>query len=194
MMTKEHFEAKKNNVRIFIVDDHPIVREGLAQLINQHRNLMVCGQSEDAEKSLEAIATLKYDMIIVDLTLKRVDGIELIKNIKAHDARLPVLVLSIRDEALYAERALLAGARGYVMKLEATEKVMLAIRRVLSGEIYVSEKMSSRMLYMYITGRCIICFTSPVLSWAMTQFYRSSRVKLFMQRSVMAHWTRMAHP
>jgi DNA-binding NarL/FixJ family response regulator len=153
MTMKRQPKEEKTKIKILIVDDHPIVREGLAQLINKEEDLMVCGQAEDADMALAAIGTLKPDMIIIDLTLRGIDGIELIKTITARHARLPVLVFSIHDEALYAERALRAGARGYVMKREATEKVMLAIRRVLSGEIYVSEKMAKKLLHKYFDRR-----------------------------------------
>jgi DNA-binding NarL/FixJ family response regulator len=150
---KRQQKDEKNKAKILIVDDHPIVREGLAQLISRQEDLIVCGQAEEPARALDAIGTLKPDLLIIDLTLKGIDGIELIKTVATGFARLPVLVFSVFDEALYAERALRAGARGYVMKREPTEKVILAIRRVLSGEIYVSERMAKKLLHKYFDRR-----------------------------------------
>lgn len=132
--------------RVFIVDDHPIVRQGLAQMINQEEDLLVCGEAEDARHALEAIATLHPDLVLIDLSLKGGSGLDLIKSIKACHAALPMLVVSMHDESLYVERVLRAGARGYIMKQEATETMLHAIRRVLRGEIYVSDKMMTRIL------------------------------------------------
>src|SRR5690349_22021323 len=108
--------------RILIVDDHPILREGLAQLIDQQKDLSICGQFEEAGKAFEAIANLKPDLALVDISLKGSSGVELLKNIKANYPKMLVLVLSMHDEGLYAERVLRAGASGYIMKQEATEK------------------------------------------------------------------------
>jgi DNA-binding NarL/FixJ family response regulator len=131
---------------VLIVDDHPIVREGLAQLIDQENDLKVCGQAQDAHEAMQAIRQLAPDMVIVDISLKDTSGMELIKDLKVQYPRLPVLTLSMHDEAVYGERALRAGARGYIMKQEATEKVVTAIRRVLAGEIYVSDGMAAKMV------------------------------------------------
>lgn len=133
-----------------MIDDHPMVVEGLAQLINREPDLMVCGQAQDALKALQAIETLKPDMTIVDISLNGTNGIELIKDIKLRHGELPVLVLSAHDESIFAERSLRAGAGGYVMKLEAPDNLMNAIRRVLNGEIYLSAKMSGKMLQKYV--------------------------------------------
>jgi DNA-binding NarL/FixJ family response regulator len=135
--------------RVFVVDDHPIVRQGLSQLINREPDLMVCGEAEDARTALEAIAALNPGFLIVDVSLDGPDGIELLKAIRARDPKLPVLMLSMHDESLYAERALRAGANGYIMKQEATENVLVAVRRILHGEIYLSERMSRRMLAQF---------------------------------------------
>jgi len=132
--------------RILIVDDHPVVRQGLALLIGQQEDLAVCGEAEDAAHAITAIEALKPDLVLVDVSLKGTDGIDLTKDIKGRFPSLPVLVLSMLDESFYAERALRAGAKGYVMKQEATDKVLTAIRKVLSGEVFVSDKMVSRML------------------------------------------------
>jgi DNA-binding NarL/FixJ family response regulator len=137
---------------VLIVDDHPIVRQGLAQLINEEPDLQVCGQAEDAVEALQAIATLEPDLVIVDLSLKNTSGLELIKDIKVRHASLPVLTLSMHDEAIYAERALRAGARGYIMKHEAIDRVVTAIRRVLAGQIYVSEDLAANMVGKLVVG------------------------------------------
>jgi len=137
---------------VLIVDDHPIVRQGLAQLIDQEHDLRVCGQAEDAHGAMQAIKELNPDLAVVDISLKDTSGIELIKDIKVHFPGLPVLTLSMHDEGVYAERALRAGARGYVMKQEATERVVTAIRRVLSGEMYVSESVAAKMVSKLVAG------------------------------------------
>ncbi|MGA1867525.1 MAG: response regulator transcription factor [bacterium] len=132
--------------KILIVDDHPIMRQGLSQLINQDVKLTVCGEAENANEALDVIKETNPDMIIVDISLKGPSGIELIKNIKVRYPSLPVLVLSMHDESLYAERAFRAGARGYIMKEEGTEKVMMAIHQILGGALYMSNKIGSRLL------------------------------------------------
>ena len=137
---------------VLIVDDHPIVRQGLAQLINQEQDLVVCGQAEDAHEAIQAIREHDPDMVIVDISLKDTSGVELIKDLKVQRPDLPVLTLSMHDEAVYGERALRAGARGYIMKQEATEKVVTAIRRVLRGEVYVSDGMAAKMVSKLVGG------------------------------------------
>jgi DNA-binding NarL/FixJ family response regulator len=151
-MTAGPPEASCRKIRVLVVDDHPIVRQGLSQLINQEPDLMVCGQAEDARTALDAIDPSQPDILIVDVSLDGPDGIELLKTIRAKDARLPVLILSMHDESLYAERALRAGANGYIMKQEATERVLVAIRQILSGEVYVSERMAKKMVQQFIGG------------------------------------------
>jgi DNA-binding NarL/FixJ family response regulator len=131
--------------RVFLVDDHPLVREWLTNLINQQVDLTVCGESETAPQALQAIAAAKPDIAVVDLSLKDSSGIELIKSLKESQPEVAVLVLSMHDETQYAERALRAGARGYVMKRETTRKVIEAIRKILEGRLYVSEKVSEAM-------------------------------------------------
>jgi DNA-binding NarL/FixJ family response regulator len=137
---------------ILIVDDHPIVRQGLAQVINQEKDLEVCGQAEDVYEAMQAIARLNPDLVIVDIGLKDTSGMELIKDLKIQHPNLPVLTLSMYDEAVYGERALRAGAKGYVMKQEATENVVTAIRRVLAGEVYVSSGMAAKMVSRFVGG------------------------------------------
>jgi DNA-binding NarL/FixJ family response regulator len=137
---------KPPKTKILLVDDHPIVRERLAELIGQELDLAVCGEAEDAREAIKAVEALRPDLAIVDITLKDTYGIELIKQLKELHPKLPILVLSMHDESLYGERALRAGAKGYLTKQEATKKVIDAIRRVLRGEIYVSEKMAATLL------------------------------------------------
>jgi DNA-binding NarL/FixJ family response regulator len=137
---------------VFVVDDHPLLRQGLALLINQEHDLEVCGEAEEAQAAMYAIAQRKPDILIVDISLNGPDGLDLLKNIRALYPDLPVLILSMHDEAIYAERALRARANGYIMKQEATEKVLVAVRRILHGDVYVSDRMASKMLQQYIGG------------------------------------------
>ena len=137
---------------VLIVDDHPIVRHGLAQFINREQDLHVVGQANDAHEALDAIEKLKPDVVMVDLALKDRPGIELIKDIEARHPKLPVLVLSMHDESLWAERTIRAGARGYIMKEEATDRVLAALRRVLRGEIWVSDDVGARLLQKLSKG------------------------------------------
>lgn len=132
--------------RILIVEDHPIFRIGLGELINQEGDLTVCGEAEDIGKAWEKIQKLDPDMVIVDISLKGRNGLELINQIKSYEKDLPILVLSMHDETLYAKRALRAGAKGYIMKKDASESVIKAIRSVLDGKIYVSEKVMGNIL------------------------------------------------
>jgi DNA-binding NarL/FixJ family response regulator len=138
--------------RVLVVDDHPIVRQGLALLINQEADMLVCGEAEEAIGAMHVMASSKPDILIVDISLNGPDGIDLLKNIRNVYPAMPVLILSMHDESIYAERALRAGANGYIMKQEATEKVLVALRRILCGEIYVSDRIANKMLKHYITG------------------------------------------
>ncbi len=147
-MNQSAIAAKKN--KVFLVDDHPVVREGMTLLINRESDLAVCGEAEDAHSAAQAVATAKPDVMVVDISLNGPDGLDLLKDIRLRHPDLPVLILSMHDECIYAERALRAGAQGYIMKQEATEKVLVALRRILSGEIYVSERIANRMLQRYI--------------------------------------------
>lgn len=146
-------EPKDTRKRILLVDDHAVVRFGIAQLINRQPDLMVCGEEEDAAKAMTAIERLKPDMVIADISLKDSSGLELIRNIKAQFAGLPVLVVSVHDESIYAELVFRAGALGYLMKQEALEQIPTAIRQVLEGNIYVSHALASRMLQQQIRGQ-----------------------------------------
>src|SRR3984893_12540936 len=138
--------------RVFVVDDHPIVRQGLALLINREPDLVVCGEAEEAQAALTAIEDLRPDILIVDISLQGPDGIDLVKTIRTKHAGMPELVLSMHDESIYAERALRAGANGYIMKQEATERVLEAIRRSRGGEVYVSDRISKRLLRQIVNG------------------------------------------
>jgi DNA-binding NarL/FixJ family response regulator len=138
--------------RILLVEDHPIFRQGMIQLINHESDLEVCGEAETAAAALAAIDELKPDLVLVDITLKGTNGIELIKNIKGRFPALPTMVLSMHEESLYAERAMRAGARGYVMKQEAASEVMFAIRTVLGGGHYLSPTMNVSMIRKFVGG------------------------------------------
>ncbi|MCK5163329.1 MAG: response regulator transcription factor [Desulfobacula sp.] len=135
-----------NKKKILLVEDHPIFRLGLAELINQEEDFIAFGDSKDVEPAIMEIGTLKPDLIIADITLKNSDGIDLVKYVKKHHKNIPVLVLSMHDEYLYAQRALHAGARGYIMKQEAMESVVTAIHHVLDGKIYLNEKVKEHIL------------------------------------------------
>ena len=138
--------------RVFLVDDHAMFREGMRQLIEREPDLTVCGDVADADEAMREIREKKPDLVIADLSLSGTTGIDLIKNIKAEFEDLPVLVVSMHEESLYAERALRAGAMGYVMKQEPAKAVKVAIRKVLGGDIHLSDKMSATMLAKFMLG------------------------------------------
>ena len=135
-----------SKLKVLIVDDHPIVREGIAQIIRRAGGMEVCAEADCPEKALHAVSTSKPDVAVVDLALSAGSGLSLIRDLKVQHPRLPVLVLSVHDETLYAERVLRAGASGYIMKQEVTEQFLEAVRKVLGGGMYLSERMSARML------------------------------------------------
>ena len=143
MSHKQQTKAKR---RVLIVDDHPLLREGVVRLINDQPDLMVCGEAEDPPGALAITETVKPDLAVVDISLKDQNGLELIKDFKVRFPHLLILALSVHDESIYAERALRAGARGYVMKREASEKVLEAIRSVLDGNVYISSKIAAGIL------------------------------------------------
>jgi DNA-binding NarL/FixJ family response regulator len=140
---------KKN---VFIVDDHPLLRQGLALLVNREPDLTICGEAEEAQTAMKEIAAKRPDILIADISLNGPDGLELLKNLRMLYPSLPVLILSMHDESIYAERALRARANGYIMKAEATEKVLVAVRRILGGDIYLSDRMANKLLHQYISG------------------------------------------
>jgi DNA-binding NarL/FixJ family response regulator len=134
------------------VDDHPIVRQGLGLLINREPDLVVCGEAEDAPSALQAMLSAQPDLMVIDISLDGPDGLELLKTIRLKEPILPVLILSMHEESTYAERSLRAGANGYIMKQEATERVLVAIRRILDGKVYLSERLTNKMLEQFVHG------------------------------------------
>lgn len=136
----------KKKIRIFIVDDHVILREGLTLIINLEEDFEICGEAEDAAEALRLIGELQPDLAIVDITLKESSGIELVRDLKSIEYNIPVLILSMHDESFYANRAIKAGARGYIMKQETSKNLANAIRKIMAGKIYLSEKMTDQML------------------------------------------------
>jgi DNA-binding NarL/FixJ family response regulator len=152
MSTKAQTAPYAKKGKVFLVDDHPIVRQGLALLINGEADLAVCGEADGGFAALQMVGELHPDILVLDISLNGPDGIELLKTIRIRDSELPVLILSMHDESTYAERALRAGANGYIMKQEATDKVLTAIRRILHGEVYLSDRLTNRMLQHFICG------------------------------------------
>ena len=143
---KQQAPPQQRKTTILVVDDHPIVLQGLSQLIGQQDDLLVCGLARDVPEAMMMIRELKPDLVIVDISLQQGNGIELIKKIRISYPSLAVLALSMHDESLYAERCLRAGARGYIMKIEATENIITAIHKVMRGQIYVSNEMAAKMV------------------------------------------------
>jgi DNA-binding NarL/FixJ family response regulator len=143
---------KRNKFRVLLVDDHAVVRDGLALLLRGEDDLAVCGEAASAEQALDVAAATNPDLAILDISLGGANGIELIKNLKTLHPGVRVLVLSMHDETHFAERALRAGASGYVMKREARDRIMDAIRAVCAGDIYVSDRMQKNMVYQFLHG------------------------------------------
>lgn len=154
--------------KIFIVDDHPIMRQGIGQLINHEPDLQLIGEASDAASGLEGVIQTKPNLVIIDISLPGKNGLELIKDIRAVQRNVALLVHSMHDESLYVERVLRAGAQGYIMKHEGGKKVMDAIRKVLDGEIYVSDAMSAKILEIFSTRRSTV--TDPVEGLSDRQF------------------------
>ena len=143
----------QGKARLLLIDDHPIVRHGLTQLINASPDMVVCGEASTGREALDLLEITSPDLAVVDISLEDRNGVELIKDIIARRPQLPCLALSMYDEAMYALRVLRAGGRGYIMKQEMPSKVLAAMRQVLSGNVYVSEKMSTRMVnQLVMTG------------------------------------------
>lgn len=149
MSAKAKTPAVRTRTKIFLVDDHPMMREGLAQLIAQETDLAVCGEADDAASALQQIIKLQPALALVDITLRSSNGLDLIRDLRLHAPAVAILVISMHDESLYAERVLRAGGRGYIMKQEGGKKLMQAIRHVLSGGTYVSDKISARILDLF---------------------------------------------
>lgn len=145
-------KSAQKTIKIIIVDDHPVLRTGLAQMLNQEPDFNVCGEAKDTQEALEILHKLQPDVAIVDITLEGISGLELIKMIRAQYPKVAVLVLSMHDESLYAERALRAGARGYVMKHEATDVIINAIRAILKGDVHVSPRLATQFVNKVAEG------------------------------------------
>lgn len=145
-LTAQPRRSAPKRTPILLVDDHPLVRERLAEVISREPDLTVCGEAEDRHSAIAAVAARHPGLVIVDLTLKDSDGMELIKDIRVRWPKLKMLVVSMHDESLYAERAIRAGALGYITKQEATRNILLAIRRVLRGEIYLNERFATKII------------------------------------------------
>ena len=151
---------KKPAKRVLIVDDHPMMRQGLAQLIDNEPDLRVGGEADSAAAALDLVIAQKFDLVLLDVSLPDKNGLEVIKDIRAQKPELAILVVSMHDEAIYAERVLRAGARGYLMKQEGGKKLLAAMRQVLAGQIFVSEKMSALILEIFSGHRA--ASASPV--------------------------------
>ena len=158
----KHAVDKAHKAQVLLVDDHPIVREQLGHLIAQQSDLAVCGECEDGPQCLQMLHQKRPDLVIMDLSLKNSHGLELIKDIKAHDPEMRVLVLSMHEESVFAERALRAGAQGYVTKQESTDVIMTAIRRVLADELFLSERMATQLVGLLIRGPNVATGSLPV--------------------------------
>jgi DNA-binding NarL/FixJ family response regulator len=153
--------ADSQKTRVFIVDDHPLVREWLTTLIGQQTDLIVCGEASTGAEAMQSVAASKPEVVIVDIMLKDSSGIELIKDLKRTSPGLVVLVLSMHEESHYAERALRAGAKGYIMKREATKKIIEAIRRVSEGKFYLSDALEQAITTQFVEGKTLTT-RSPV--------------------------------
>jgi DNA-binding NarL/FixJ family response regulator len=153
MKTAARQRKEGRRARILIVDDHPITRHGLAQLLNHEADLSVCGEAEDAQRALNLIKPLQPDLVLSDITMAGKSGLELIKEMQTLHPKVAVLVLSMHDESIYAERILRAGARGYLMKSAGGAELLVAIREVLRGEVYLSKKMSAKMINLLSGNR-----------------------------------------
>jgi len=154
-MTKDLPKPASQSRTVFLVDDHPLVREWLVNLIQQQPDLRVCGEAESGLQAREAIARMRPDVAIVDISLKDSSGLELIKDLRQTCPQVAVLVLSMHEESHYAERALRAGALGYIMKRETATKVVAAIRQVLQGKLYVSESLAVTMAAQFVSGKTL---------------------------------------
>lgn len=152
-MAKASKKTNDGKSKVLLVDDHPIVRQGIRMLLSQEEDMVVCGEAESPTDAIKAAASSRPDIAVVDLSLKDGSGLELIKELKGRYSKLVILVLSMRDECFYAERALRAGASGYITKEEGAEKVVEGIRCVLRGEVYLTEKMSAKMITRLVGGR-----------------------------------------
>jgi len=164
-MVSEKRQNKSDNIakkKVLVIDDHPIVREGLTYLIDEEEDIVVCGSAENIPEAIKAIKNLKPDVVTVDISLEDASGLELIKEISGQFPGLPILALSIHPECFYAERAIRAGAKGYITKQEATQKVVMAIREVLAGRMYLSQEMNNKLLSGFVGDSKSDFETSPI--------------------------------
>lgn len=155
MIGKADGDVLLSRYRVFLVDDHPIVRRGMTELMAEEPDLEVCGEAADAPEALQQVLALAPDLVIIDLSLHSGHGIELIERIRSHNESVKMLVASMHDESLFAERALRAGAMGYVNKQECGDKLLEAVRQVLRGEIYLSPYMANRILHAVANGEAV---------------------------------------
>ena len=146
---------EQHKARIMIVDDHPIVRHGIAQLLNGQTDVEVVAEAEDAESAMRLMRDQTFELLVVDISMPGLSGLDLIRRIKTKDTQIPILVLSMHDESVYAERALAAGARGFLMKHEATDKLVSAVRKLLGGGIYLSRALEERMFQTFVGGQTV---------------------------------------
>jgi DNA-binding NarL/FixJ family response regulator len=163
-------KTKTTAKRVLIVDDHPMMRNGLAQLIGNEPDLKVCAEAGTAGQAIDIVTKQKFDLALLDISLPDKSGLELIKDIRALQPELPVLIVSMHDEMIYAERVLRAGGRGYIMKQAGGEKFLAAIRQVLSGQIYVSDHMSARILEVFSGRQPASHSSSPVRTLSDREF------------------------
>ncbi len=163
MTTDTSSEEQPGRRRVFLVDDHLVVLAGLAEIIKAQPDLMICGLAHDARQALESVTTLHPDLVVVDLALKDSSGLDLIKDLKRQDPSVRILVLSMHDERLYAERVLRASALGYIMKEESMDELLVAIRQVLCDEVYLSTRMTGRILHTLVKGHAEIS-DAPLMS------------------------------
>jgi DNA-binding NarL/FixJ family response regulator len=146
-------DKPSGRVRVMLVDDHPLMRQGMKTLIEQHKRFEVCGEADNAPRALELVAKLQPDLAVVDISLQSTNGIELTKGLRGLCPTMQVLIISMHDENVYAERALRAGAMGYVMKHEAGDKIIAAMEQILEGEVHLSDRVKSRMLHRFVQHR-----------------------------------------
>ena len=151
-MAMKHRHSQKHKARILIVEDHPIVRYGIARILTQEEDLAVCGEAGDGQEALQLLEKAKPDLVLLDISLKRIDGLKLLRIIRTDYPSLPVVILSMHDESVYGPKALRLGARGYIMKEESSEKLVAGVREVLRGEIYASDRVKKQVLSRFVDG------------------------------------------
>jgi DNA-binding NarL/FixJ family response regulator len=151
-VTPQTKSSRRGRTRVLIVDDHPMVRERIAEVVNREPNMEVCGEANEAGQTMATIARLEPDLVLLDLNLKGILALDLIRDIKARHPTLPVVIVSMHEETIFAERAIRSGANGYVSKEDPSQTVIHAIRKVLLGETYMSERLASHFAQVYLHG------------------------------------------